>query len=525
MARLGFLRSVSRPISWLGNKHLVSSTEHVARCSQRRHSTARTETLCNTIKLYPSSNLANQFFSARFGTRAFTRRQFSIGSSSRAKQPLQAGFRLGSYLLAASFAVTFAFGYLYLTDTRSSFHRWVTVPILRIVWDDAEEAHKVSINTLKNLYKLGINPKERGRADAEGDLSVDVFGHRLVNPIGISAGLDKHGDIPSPLLDLGAAVVEIGGITPLPQEGNPKPRLFRIPSQKALINRFGLNSLGADQVAAQLRHRVRDYSYSIGLGAGEEGEKAVLDGAAGVPPGSLVAGKLLAVQIAKNKTTPEQDYDAVKRDYVYCTERLANFADIIVVNVSSPNTPGLRSLQRVEPLKNILTGVVGAAKSVDRKTKPAVMVKVSPDEESEEQISGICQAVWSSGVDGVIVGNTTRERPQPLPAGYVLPEKESQTLLEQGGYSGPQMFDRTLALVKRYRSALDSNAGQSQPKTLFATGGITNGSQAAQILAAGSNIAMVYTTLVYNGIGSISTIKQEMRDAKKANTTGSSSKQ
>ena len=424
--------------------------------------------------------------------------------------------------MAASLVVTFAFGYLYMTDTRSSIHQWVTVPILRLVWDDAEEAHKVSINTLKRLYKLGIHPRERGRKDSEGDLGVDVFGHRLVNPIGISAGLDKHGDIPSPLLDLGAAVVEIGGITPLPQEGNPKPRLFRIPSQKAMINRFGLNSLGADQVAAQLRQRVREYSYSAGLGAGDEGENAVLNGDAGVPAGSLVAGKLLAVQIAKNKTTPEQDYDAVKRDYVYCAERLAKYADIIVVNVSSPNTPGLRSLQRVEPLQNILTGVVGATKSVDRKNKPAVMVKVSPDEDSEEQITGICQAVENSGVDGIIVGNTTRERPQPLPAGFVLPEEESRTLLEQGGYSGPQMFDRTLALVKRYRSALDRSSGQGPSKTLFATGGITNGSQAAQILAAGSSIAMVYTTLVYNGIGSISRIKQEMRDSKKTNAIESS---
>lgn len=520
MACLSLLRSGSRPISRIGRKQLVSPAENVARYSQKHRSITRTGILRNTIRPYPSYQLTLQL-----GSKARIRRQYSTGDSSSSKQSLKSGFHLANYFFAASFALAFAFSYLYVTDTRSSIHRWVTVPILRVVWDDAEDAHKVSINMLQNLYKLGINPRERGRGDADGDLSVDVFGHRLVNPIGISAGLDKHGDIPSPLLDLGAAVVEIGGITPLPQEGNPKPRLFRIPSQKALINRFGLNSLGSDQVAAQLRHRVREYSYSVGLGAGEEGERAVLDGTAGVPPGSLTAGKLLAVQIAKNKTTPEQDYDAVKRDYVYCAEKLAKFADIIVVNVSSPNTPGLRSLQRVEPLKNILTGVVAATKSVDRKTKPAVMVKVSPDEDSEEQVSGICQAVWSSGVDGVIVGNTTRERPEPLPAGYVLPEKESQTLLEQGGYSGPQMFDRTLALVKKYRSTLDRGSGQEPSKTLFATGGITNATQASQILAAGSSIAMVYTTLVYNGIGAISTIKQEMRDIKKANGPDSSAKQ
>ncbi|KAK2763171.1 Dihydroorotate dehydrogenase (quinone), mitochondrial [Arachnomyces sp. PD_36] len=513
MARMGQLRSLLRPNSWQGRRNPVLPTEQVVRFSQKPSSIATTRTSCHFYPSHPT-----KYASVQIRSKACARRQYSTQNNGNAREPLQSGFRLGDYFLAFSFALTFAFGYLYVTDTRSSIHRYVTVPILRIVWDDAEDAHKVSIDTLKSLYKLGINPRERGRGDADGDLAVDVFGHRLLNPIGISAGLDKHGDVPSPLLELGPAVVEIGGITPLPQEGNPRPRLFRIPSQKALINRFGLNSLGADQVAAQLRHRVREYSYSVGLGAGEDGERAVLDGATGVPPGSLTAGKLLAVQIAKNKTTPEQDYDAVKRDYVYCAEKLAKFADIIVVNVSSPNTPGLRSLQRVEPLQNILTGVVGATKAVDRKTKPAVMVKVSPDEDSEEQIAGICQAVYRSGVDGVIVGNTTRERPEPLPAGYVLPENESQTLQEQGGYSGPQMFERTLALVKRYRSTLDRTSGQGPPKTLFATGGITNGNQASQIIAAGSSIAMVYTTLVYNGIGAITTMKQEMRDAKKAST-------
>lgn len=112
-------------------------------------------------------------------------------------------------------------------------------------------------------------------------------------------------------------------------------------------------------------------------------------------------------------------------------------------------------MQRVEPLTNILTGVVEAAKRTNRKTRPAVIVKVSPDEDSEEQLSGICDAVWESGVDGVIVGNTTTRRPDPSPVGYDLPPKEAAAMLEQGGYSGPQLFENTLALVKRYRQKLD----------------------------------------------------------------------
>ena len=264
---------------------------------------------------------------------------------------------------------------------------------------------------------------------------------------------------------LGPAIIEVGGATPYPQDGNPKPRVWRLPSQRALINRYGLNSEGADDMAMRLRQRVREYAYAMGFGIDEIAEQRILDGEAGVPPGSLVAGKLMAVQVAKNKFTPDDDIEAVKRDYVYCVEALAKYADIIVVNVSSPNTPGLRGLQKVEPLTNILKGVVEAAKRVDRKIKPAVMVKVSPDEDSEEQVSGIVDAIWESEVDGVIVGNTTKRRPDPLPAGFSLPDREAAILLEQGGYSGPQLFERTVNLVRRYRRLLDDGTRQPQQQS------------------------------------------------------------
>jgi len=289
-------------------------------------------------------------------------------------------------------------------------------------------------------------------------------------------------------------------------------------------------------------------------------------------------------------------------------------------------------LQQTAPLTAILTSVVGAAQATDRKTKPAVMVKVSPDEDSEEQVRGICDAIWASGVDGVIVGNTTKKRPDPLPRGYVLPAKEEQLMLEQGGYSGPQMFERTLALVKQYRKTLDKgpiqltpeeqrggkpkatgndvqighdgnaeitpervdesvrrdqqrlkpmtaeaeaeskqpiikiperHMGSAEPahelqaaepafsssthavqgtssssmsstassgtsskaspaplseqkeKVIFATGGITNGKQALEVLNAGASVAMVYTAMVYGGAGTVSRIKSEMREEMK----------
>jgi dihydroorotate dehydrogenase len=482
--------------------------------------------------------------------------------------------RLKNLLFGTSIFLFGAFGYLYITDTRAGVHQWLAVPMLRWIYPDAEDAHHAGTATLKALYSFGIHPRERNSKaqDAKGaDLSVEVFGHKLQNPIGTSAGIDKLAEIPDALLALGPAIVEVGGATPYPQDGNPKPRVFRLPSQKALINRYGLNSLGAEDMAMRLRERVRLFAYHNGFGIGPE--ELVLNGGAGVPPGSLVEGKLLAVQIAKNKFTKDEDLDAVRRDYVYCVEKLAPYADILVVNVSSPNTPGLRTLQRVEPLTRILEGVVGAAKSVNRKSAPKVMVKVSPDEDQDEQIEGIVEAIWRSGVDGVIVGNTTKRRHNLIPQHVDISPKERQILDEQGGFSGPHMFERTLSLVKRYRRLLDegpppppkpspkdpppkpvaglpsadepgstitekiesvkeslagsAGAGSAEvggslvdgltrrqrheQKVIFATGGITNGKQALEILNAGASVAQIYTALIYGWVGTVSRIKREMR--------------
>ncbi|KAL8648387.1 MAG: hypothetical protein Q9210_005015, partial [Variospora velana] len=367
---------------------------------------------------------------------------------------------LKNLLLGTSIGLTVILGYYYVTDTRASVHEWLVIPCLRYFYPDAEDAHEFGNRALKALYSFGVHPRERGLDDAKADLAMEVFGHLLQNPIGTSAGLvqiDKHCDIPDALLAAGPAVIEIGGVTPQPQEGNPKPRVWRIPSQKALINRYGLNSDGADHVAMRLRQRVREYAYHMGWGIDEEAEQRILDGEAGVPPGSLQQGRLMAVQIAKNKWTVDTDIEMVKKDYVYCVDALARYADVVVVNVSSPNTPGLRGLQKVEPLTDILTAVVAAARKVKRKTPPKVMVKVSPDEDSDSDVKGICDAVWDSGVDGVVVGNTTKKRPDPTPSGY-LPTHEQRLLLEQGGYSGPQTFARTVTLVKRYRTMLDDSA-------------------------------------------------------------------
>lgn len=354
---------------------------------------------------------------------------------------------------------------------------------------------------------------------------MNVFGTTLANPIGISAGLDKDADIPDALFHLGAAVVEVGGCTPRPQEGNPKPRVWRVPAVEGMVNRCGLNSRGADAMAARLRDRLRSFARGLGLT-----ERQVLDGEGTlVPPGSLLPGRLLCVQVAKNKETDGADVEAVARDYVYCVNRLAPYADVLVVNVSSPNTPGLRDLQAVEPLTRILSAVVDEARRTNRKHKPKVMVKVSPDEDEDRQMEGIVQAIYLSGVDGVIVGNTTNRRLGLLPEGVKLNVREQKALTETGGFSGPAMFNRTLDLVTRYRKMLDSLPSSQESesalgkalssisnkvthqKVIFATGGIKDGQQALKVLNAGASVAMTYTGLVYGGAGTVTRLKSEMR--------------
>ena len=562
-----------------------------------------------------------------------------------------------SRLVDFLYGTTLVFGlgvlYFYITDTRASAHQYVVIPALRSIYRDPEDAHHAGNYILKSLWDFGLHPRERGDPDQQKDLEVEVFGQLLRNPIATSAGIDKQADIPDALFDIGPAIIELGGVTPMPQKGNDTPRVFRLTSQQAMINRYGLNSEGADHIAMRLRNRIRKFAHSMGLGQDVIAEKAVLDGIAGVPPGSLTSGKLLAVNIAKNKFTPEDDVEAITKDYVYCVDALGAYVDILVVNVSSPNTPGLRSLQQSDKLQKILGGVVEAAHNVERRTRPFVMVKVSPDEDSDAEIAGICDAVWASGVDGVVVGNTTNRRPEPLPHLKNLSPLEEQSLLEKGGFSGPHLLERVVGLVKKYRKhlaerpssaevpdktvvgkgalqaekerieaslqapseknpgntsisgsdkviasvdsgvvpvngVLDQDKSANQPlitlpgerhydqppqesnsvqeeeslapnlgvrevverrqlrsiqealerlapkeqrdaverleaaparlgvtdqsKVIFATGGITNGKQALEVLNAGANMAMVYTALVYGGIGTISRIKDEMRD-------------
>lgn len=413
-------------------------------------------------------------------------------------------YAYGSATLLAAFT-----GYIYLTDTRSAVHHYLVPPLLRTFLPDAEDAHHLGTAALQTLYNLGLHPRERGRLvkdSSEPAITTEVFETTLDNPIGISAGLDKDAEIPDALFALGAGVVEVGGCTPKPQPGNPKPRVWRVPSIDGMVNCYGLNSQGADAMERTLRQRLRVYAHARGLS-----EEDVLSGKAGVPTGSLLPGRLLLVQVAKNKDTPEKD--AVS-DYAYCASRLARYADVVVVNVSSPNTAGLRDLQSGDKLVGLLGTVVNSVRAATkgvRATPPRVMVKVSPDEDSDAQVKDIVRAVWESGVDGVIVGNTTRRKLQAVPAGVPITNRERAVLAQaDGGFSGPSMYGRTLELVKKYRHWLDVPTFKER-KAVFATGGITDGKQALEMRQAGADVAMVYTGMVYGGAGTVTRMKDEMK--------------
>lgn len=222
-------------------------------------------------------------------------------------------------------------------------------------------------------------------------------------------------------------------------------------------------------------------------------------------PASLWPGRLLAVQIGKNKTTPETDLEAVKRDYIECVDKLGRFADIIVVNVSSPNTPGLRSLQKRESLAELLSAVVDATKNTARAVKPKVVVKVSPDSDTTNDIRDISHAILSSGVAGVIVANTTVSRPAAVLASPQTTEEEKRIAAQEvGGLSGPALLPKTLHLVERFSKELGDKA------VVFASGGITSGADAVEARRRGAKVVMGYTGMVYGGVGFWGRVAGEM---------------
>jgi len=312
---------------------------------------------------------------------------------------------------------------------------------------DAERAHKLTIGALKPLPPLG-------RPESDVVLETEVAELRFPNPIGLAAGFDKDAEVPAQMLGLGFGFVEVGTLTPLPQGGNPRPRLFRLPGDRAVINRLGFNN-GGQAAARERLARLTRRAGPIGVNIG--------------------ANKDSADRIA---------------DYATGAAAMAEVADYLTINISSPNTPGLRALQSGQALRELLQGVMSALA-----VKRPVFLKVAPDLEHDE-IDAIARTAIDGGVAALIVSNTTVSRP-PL---------RSSRASETGGLSGAPLGDLALRRLRDFRAA----TGGMLP--LIAAGGIGQADDAYARIRAGASLVQLYSALVYEGPGLARRIARELAE-------------
>jgi dihydroorotate dehydrogenase len=325
-----------------------------------------------------------------------------------------------------------------------------------------EQAHHFTFSLLKFFGKIpGARLLLRRLFTVHhSSLERKVLGLTFPNPVGLAAGFDKDARLIDEFACLGFGFIEIGTITPKPQPGNEKPRLFRLPADQALINRMGFNNEGAESAVVRLKRRT--------------------------------SGVIVGGNIGKNKTTPNEK---AEEDYEACLETLYPYVDYFVVNVSSPNTPGLRALQEKEPLRNLMARVVAITRAKDR-TKP-VLLKIAPDL-TKEQLDDVIDILKSTGTAGVIATNTTISR-----NGLTTPEKEV-TSLGAGGLSGLPVRERATDVIRYLREKL----GPGYP--IIGVGGIMSPEDAIEKLEAGADLIQVYTGFVYEGPGFVSRINQHL---------------
>ncbi len=321
-------------------------------------------------------------------------------------------------------------------------------PILRRL--PPEMAHRLSIRAL--ALGAGQVLSDRVPPQDPPSLRQRLWGLDFPNPIGLAAGFDKDGLVPDAMLSLGFGFVEIGTVTPQPQPGNAKPRLFRLDEDAAVINRMGFNSSGLDRVVARLAHLHRRGIVGINLGA--------------------------------NRDSPDR-----AADYALGIRTAAAVGDYLVVNISSPNTPGLRDLQRRGALERLLDRLLTARERAAR--KPPLLLKIAPDLISDE-VQDIAEVALASGIDGLIIANTTIARPAGLRSPYAA---------QAGGLSGPPLFGPSTALLaEMYRLT-----GGRLP--LIGAGGVAGAADAFAKICAGASLVELYTALVFRGPALIGEIK------------------
>ena len=326
----------------------------------------------------------------------------------------------------------------------------LAVPLLRVL--DPETAHRLTIGA------LSIVPGREPWPD-DSRLKVRALGLDFPNPVGMAPGFDKHAEAPDALLGLGFGFVEIGTVTPLPQPGNPRPRMFRLAPDEAVINRLGFNSEGETAVLARLRRR---------------------------------AGRgIVGVNIGANKDSPDRT-----ADYVRLAEAMAPVASYLTANISSPNTPGLRELQRGSALDDLLARVVEVRDRVAA-IKP-VLLKIAPDLALTD-LDDVVSVARARRIDGMIVGNTTIGRPPSL--------RDQATAKEAGGLSGRPLFP----LATRMLAETYVRVERAFP--LIGVGGIDSGAAALAKIKAGADLVQLYSALVYRGLGLLGEIKSELLGA------------
>jgi dihydroorotate dehydrogenase len=313
---------------------------------------------------------------------------------------------------------------------------------------DAERAHGLGLSAIEAAYRTGTMGL---LAKRPAPLPTQVFGLTFPNPVGLAAGMDKNGEHIEALFALGFGFVEVGTITPRPQLGNPKPRMFRLDAQSAVINRMGFNNLGVDALVRNVE-RVR------------------------------TRNGLLGINIGKNKDTANED---AASDYRHCLEKVYPLADYIAVNISSPNTTGLRELQEEQALRQLIGALRETQESLSARHRRHVpmLVKVAPDL-SDGDIDAAARVLADLQVDGVIATNTTIARPQV---------EHLPVAAEAGGLSGAPLMDQSTLVLRRLRARL--------PKSipLIGVGGIVSAADAAAKMAAGAALIQCYSGLVFRG--------------------------
>ncbi len=312
---------------------------------------------------------------------------------------------------------------------------------------DAEKIHELTISTLKSTGKTPANIAYKQHIKQK---PVTVMGITFPNPVGLAAGLDKNGECVPAFEAMGFGFVEVGTVTPKPQPGNDKPRLFRIEQAQGIINRMGFNNKGVDYLVSQV-------------------QKANFKG-------------VLGINIGKNKLTPDEN---AKDDYIYCMRKVYAIASYITVNISSPNTPGLRSLQYGDALNDLLSALKKEQNTLAEQNGKYVpmVVKIAPDLTATE-IADIAQCLINNNIDGVIATNTTlsREGVEQLPFGN-----------EQGGLSGQPVKDKSTQVIKLLAQALQGKL------PIIGVGGISSAADAQEKLDAGASLVQVYTGFIYQG--------------------------